>query len=104
MKYGLRVFDNFGKESLTVDSFSMRAVTIIKRDGIRAEGEDIYLTGFDPGRGVVVVSTYEVQAEVNFSQDYSIEGSFPNAYIRFEATYPDVIPKKKYIIMGVHYK
>lgn len=104
MNYGLRVFDEFGKESLTVDSFSMRAVTIIKRDEIRVEGEDIYLAGFDPEKGVVVVSTYEAQAEANFSQDYSVGGSFPNAYIRFAATLPELVSKKKYIIMGVHYR
>lgn len=107
MSFGLRVYDAAGRETLNVDSFSMRTVQVVRMDSIPASGVTIALPEFDPTKGVVMVQYYDIPSGYDLSQGYKVSGSYPFASIVFESMgwySPSPPSTKKCVIMGVHYK
>lgn len=105
--YGIRFFDENEVGYLDLDSFSMRTVFSLRKLGLSSAGESIVLTGFDPTKGVVIVTAHSNGD--NYLPVYQITGGYPDAKIKFPSIDQDFhsalgMSKQTYLIMAVHYK
>ena len=85
----------------------MRTVCLYERTGFSIKGETIALAGFDPSKGVVVVTANSTGD--NYLPIYEVVGDYPNAAVKFPAIDPELyayfgVSTQTYLILAVHYK